>query len=95
MIKCEINHPRPPDIKYPGKMAKKSSVSCLSVLKADPATRSGMIDVLQTLSQLCPVYHQGWHPPMAVPTSGRTQSTMVSGDYGYWEMGRTSLSAVC
>ena len=40
-------------------MAKKSSVRCLSVLKADPATRSGMIDVLKTLSPLCPVNQEG------------------------------------
>ena len=68
-------------------MSKKSKVSCFSVLKADPATRSGMIEVLQSLASHCPaVVQPEWHPPLA-PTYGRVQSTMVSGDYGYWEMG--------
>ena len=68
-------------------MAKKSKVSCFSVKKADPASRSGMIEVLQSLAEYCPVDPDGWHPPLAPPTTGRPQSTMVAGDYGFYEMG--------
>ena len=68
-------------------MAKKSKVSCFSVKKSDPATRSGMIDVLQSLAPLCPVDLKGWHPPLIAP-SFHVQNTMVAGDYGFWEMGK-------
>ena len=68
-------------------MAKKSTVSCLSVLKADCATRAGMIEVLQSLAPYCPVAPSGWHPPLVTPTVGPSQNTMVCGDYGFWEMG--------
>ena len=79
--------PRPPDIKYPEKMAQKSNVTCLSVKEADCASRAGMIEVLQSLAAYCPMDPKGWHPPLVSPTAGAAQSVMVAGDYGFVEMG--------
>ena len=64
-------------MKFPGKMAQKSKVSCLSVMKEDPATRAGMIKVLESLAAYSAVD----------PVTGRTQCRMVAGDYGFFEMG--------
>ena len=72
-------------------MAKKSRVSCFSVKKADPASRSGMIEVLQSLAVHCPVNPEVWHPPLVAPSQGKRQNTMVSGDYGFFEMGNIVL----
>ena len=74
-------------------MAKKSKVSCFSVKKSDPATRSGMIDVLQSLAPHCPVDLKGWHPPLIAP-SFHVQNTMVAGDYGFWEMGKETYQHI-
>ena len=68
-------------MKFPGKMAQKSKVSCLSVLKEDPATRSGMINVLQSLASFNAIN----------PVTGKTQSRMVAGDYGFFEMGEDTI----
>ena len=64
-------------MKYPGKMAKKSKVTCLSVVKEDPASRTGMINVLQSFASYGAVN----------PTTEKTQQRMVAGDYGFIEMG--------
>ena len=69
------------------KMAQKSNVTCLSVKKADCASRAGMIEVLQSLAAYCPMDPKGWHPPLVSPTAGAAQSVMVAGDYGFVEMG--------
>jgi hypothetical protein len=69
---------RPPSIKYPEAMMSKSEVSVLSVMKEDPASRKGMIEVLKSYIPFCAVN----------PTTGKQQSMCVLGDYGFWEMGQ-------
>ena len=58
-------------------MKQKSEVSLVNVLKADPANRGGMIEILESLTKYSAVD----------PSSGTPQNTTLFGDYGWFEMG--------